>query len=506
MTTPVTILEYLQTTVSWLPEKAAFRDEERVMSFRQLDQLSGAVGTWLAQHGFRREPIAVCMERSPELIAAFLGIVRSGCFSVWLDPGQPQLRREKLLAMLSPRAILVGSGCEEMMQGSSFSPSCICFDTLCREQSDPNILNRIPALDADPVTMVFPSGPRGEPVGIPLTHRSLIAGLEHLGPMLGCSSNTVLGSQAVPSSHTFWRDLLLTLKYGGSCLLIPERCFSFPMRLMELLNEHRVDTICWPSSALMRISERDSFGKVRPETLKTIAFGGERMSARQLVLWQKLLPDVRFFQLYGMAETGGTCCVYPVTRQPEPGEPIPLGEPFPNTELMLLDDSGQPARAGEICIRGGCLSPGYFGDDRLDEARFAPMPGFRFCRERILHTGDYAARNKQGELILLGRKDGRFQHRGRRIEPGDIEAAAAACPGITSACCQYDEASRRIQLFFTGSCTCRQLTEFLQPRLPEYMLPRALYLLEFMPMTRSGTIDRVTLRKNSRAGVYGYEV
>ena len=189
-------------------------------------------------------------------------------------------------------------------------------------------------------------------------------------------------------------------------------------------------------------------------------------------------------------------CYYEVDRDFEEGEPIPIGRPFKNTEILLLDENNRVPRAGdpgEICIRGTALTLGYYGDHEKTDEVFVQNPLNPYYHERIYRTGDIGMRNERGELVFLSRKDHQIKHMGHRIELGEIEVHVNRLEGVRSACCIYDKEKEKITLFYTGDAQTKELVVSLRKTLPRYMAPNLVYALEEMPLTANGKIDRVKL-------------
>lgn len=490
----INILDWLEGTVTWLPEKTALREGNETMTFRQLQGTANAIGTALLDRGITRQGVVLLIRDRISFAAAFLGVLAAGSYAIPLDPELPGKRVQAMIQKAAPAMILYEESTRPLLRGAG-APCCrvdAIQNTPVRQEALEAV--RCRRIDSDPAYIRFTSGMKG----VMICQRSAIQNTEHLGEVLKCSSNSVFAS----FSPFFLTELLLTLKYGGACCLIRRQ---EPVPLMETLNSLGVNTLLWAASDLTEIAARNTFAIVRPRHLHTVGFTGSSMSARQLYPWQKVIPDGKFVNLYGCAETGGACCAYTVGRTGTGEGMLPIGHPFPNSDILLLDETGREGESGEICIRGSCLSAGYFREPEETGRVFVPDPGCPDFPERIFRTGDYGARNSKGELVFLGRKDGRIQYKGHRIEPSEIETAAAAHPAVSSACCQYEEKAGRLQLFYTGACSCQTMTEFLQQQLPDWMLPRSLYLLEFMPMTPSGAIDKTALRKNARKGIYPYE-
>lgn len=491
------ILEYLEQTLTWLPEKTAFRDDTAALTFRALHQRARAVASYLHRIGARREAVGVALSRGPETAAAYLACVYAGCFFLPLE----EMPAESIAGM-APRVglrwILCDAASEKRLSGTGLELMCHRYALAAREAPDEEALLSIRqgAIDADPVCLLPISG--REPLEVLLNHRTLLDNTEHLGRLLRLSSNSVFGCQASLNTVDCLKELLCTLKYGASCYLIPPRLFSFPGNLISALNYHKADTLCWASSALFGLSASEAFARFRPETVKTVAFSGEPIPLKHLRLWKTALPEAKFYRLYGMTETGGACCGFAVTDIPT--EAVPLGTPFPNTGIVLKTAQGEEGDSGEICIRGSCLAMGYLGNPQAT-ARAFQTEGL----QRIFHTGDYARRDASGALVLLGRQDSRVICRGRSIDLMEIEAVASELPGVTAVCCRLEETQNRLQLFYTGACDCQTLTNHLRSHLPAAMIPSSLYRLRLMPLTPGGTVDRKLLARNARQGVYGYE-
>ncbi len=143
------------------------------------------------------------------------------------------------------------------------------------------------------------------------------------------------------------KELYPTLKFGATTYLIPRNLFSIPTALVEYLNQHKINTVCWVVSALTMISAFGTFELVKPKYLHTVAFGSEVFPIKQFRLWRQALPEATFTNLYGPTEGTGMCCYYRVEREFQDGEAIPVGHPFPNREILLLTEEGKPAAEGQ---------------------------------------------------------------------------------------------------------------------------------------------------------------
>lgn len=416
------ILEYLEKTVSWLPQKRAFWDAGEEMTFSRLYQEARAVGYHLYRRGIRREPVAVFMGRRPSAAAAMLGAVYAGCYFVPLDTEMTACRIGAILKKVRPRVILCDEKSYPVLENTPFAGCRLTLDKASAEAAPEAALAAIRArqVDTDPVCVLFPAGALR---GILVSHRAALDASESLGDLLGCSSNTVFGSHALFSTDTWLQEMLCTLKYGAGTCLLPKRGFLYPARLLEYMNSQQINTLLWDTANMAAVSTPNTFARVTLKFLHTVAFSGQPLTARQRTAWQEALPKAKFWNLYGPAETAGVCCYYEVSRKLRGEEEIPLGRPFPNLGIVLLDDSGSealPGMVGEICVRGSRLSPGYFRDPELTAEAFVPNPLNPDIPERLLRTGDLGRYNFRGELEYVGRKDDEIRC---RIDLPELQAA-----------------------------------------------------------------------------------
>ena len=494
------VMEYLEQTVRRVPDKTAYANETYGITFRQVYDQSRSVGSFLHREGYAGEPIVVFMERHPKAIVAFYGVVYAGCYYVPIDEEMPRQRIELIFQNLKPRAVLCDEKTEKSIESFPFHGKIYSFEKLIREPADQQALKGIRdrQIDMDPVYIVFTSGSTGVPKGVVACHRAVIDYIDNLSGILRVSEDTVFGNQTPLYVDACLKELYPTLKFGATAYLIPKNLFLFPLKLVKFLNDHRINTICWVVSALTMISAFGALEKEVPRFLHTVAFGSEVFPIRQFQIWKEHLPKARFLNLYGPTEATGMSCYYEVDRDFSPEETIPIGQPFPNTEILLLDEHNQIpecGREGEICIRGTGLALGYYGNFEKTEQSFVQNPLNRVYPERIYRTGDIGKYNERGELVFVSRQDNQIKHMGHRIELGEIELAAANMEEIQSACVVFDQERKKIVLCYVGEATTAQVAQYLKGKLPRYMIPSRIRPLESMPLTPNGKIDRVLLKE-----------
>ena len=492
------ILEYLEATAKRLPDKIAYSDGTDHLSFFALLKSSRAIGSFLAEKGYAGEPIAILMNRHPTQIAAFYGVIYAGCFYIPLDADMPAERMELILESTHARVMITDAKGKKKAEKLKFSGALLDYETLCQSEINDAALNGIRdrQIDTDPIYIVFTSGSTGIPKGVAACHRSVIDYTESLCDALKFSEDTVFGNQTPLFFDAPLKELMPTIKFGATTYLIPKSLFLFPMRLCDFLNEHRINTVCWVVSALTMISTLGVLEKNPPKYLTTVAFGSEVFPRGQYDLWREALPNAKFFNLYGPTEATGMSTYWSADRSLDAEEPIPIGKPFQNTDLLLVGEDGNrvpDGEKGEIYLRGTCVTLGYYNNPEKTAEAFVQNPLQSAYPELVYRTGDLAYRNSHGELVFVCRKDSQIKHMGHRIELGEIEAAALKLSGVSSACCLYDAGKKQILLFYVGEHEKNDLLEGLKAYLPRYMLPAICEKLDRMPLTPNGKKDRKAL-------------
>jgi amino acid adenylation domain-containing protein len=420
----------------------------------------------------------------------------------------PIQRMALILDTLKPRLLIYdkknAKNAQKLLDQGLFSGTILPWEELCHAEgreltaTDEDALQAVRnrQIDTDPIYVVFTSGSTGTPKGVVACHRSVIDYTETLCEALEFDSDTVFGNQTPLYFDAPLKEIMPTLKLGATTYFIPKMLFSFPVKLVEYLDEHKINTICWVVSALVQISSLGALENHTPKYLTKVAFGSELFPRKQYDLWRTALPEADFYNLYGPTEATGMSCYWKADRELSEDEPIPIGRPFDNTDIILIDE-GKRAEQGEICIRGTCLTMGYYNDKDKTDAAFVQNPLNTAYPELIYKTGDIGRINERGELVFLCRKDSQIKHMGHRIELGEIDSAALKCEGVRSACCVYDSEGKRIVLYAVGESTPEAIAAALREYLPRYMLPASIEKLDVLPFTANGKIDRKGLKERA---------
>ena len=495
------VIDYLNRIVTICPEKTAFSDGEVSLTFRQVYDQSRAFASFLHESGIYKKPVVIYMQKSPAEVAAFFGTITAGDYYVPVDDTMPAEKIHMILDNVKSPLILCDDKTLEDARSLETGGARVVLwrdllDTPVQEEALLDI--RAKALDTDPIYIVFTSGSTGTPKGVCACHRSVIDYMEQLTKILGVNENTVFGSQTPLFVDACLKEVYSTLMFGATTYLIPKYLFTAPVPLVEYMNKYKINTVCWVVTALKMISSLGAFEEVTPAYLRTIAFGSEVFPLREFRKWRKACPDADFINLYGPTEATGMCCYYRVDRDFEDGEPIPIGRPFPNREILLFKEDmtlAAPGEEGEICVRGNCLTLGYYNDPVKTKEAFVQNPLNPFYPELIYKTGDIGRMNERGELIFVSRKDYQIKRNGYRIELGEVEANVEKLPEITSAVCIWDNDKNRLVLYYVGNVEERPLKKLLTGKLSDYMIPNRIVRLDKIPQTANGKIDRAGLKK-----------
>ena len=494
------VMEYLDKTVLLYPDKVAFSngDIKSDLTFADLYKRSRAIGSLLSIRGYYAEPVVVFMKKHPNAVSAFFGCVYGGCYYVPIDEEMPKFRTELILQTLKPRVMICDEETAELSRGMDYDGEVILYDEAIKTAIDDQRLGKIrdEQIDTDPIYIVFTSGSTGIPKGVVACHRSVIDYIENLSEVLEFNHETRFANQTPLYFDACLKELYPTLKFGATTVIVPKQLFMFPVKLVEFLNEHKINTVCWVVSALTMISSFKTFEKVKPEYLDNIAFGSEVFPIKQLNIWREALPNAGFTNLYGPTEATGMCCYFKVDREFDLDDTVPIGGPFRNTRILLLNEKNELCKdgeEGEICVAGTSLTMGYYKNFEKTREVFVQNPLNDLYPELIYRTGDIGKRNSRGELCFVSRKDYQIKHMGHRIELGEIEVNVNNIEGIRHCCCVYDKEKDKIRLFYSGDIETGEVITVLKDKLPRYMIPNKVEKLDRLPLTANGKIDRKKL-------------
>lgn len=497
------VTDYLDNSAKKFPNKIAFADEKRELTFSALYTESRKIAQVLIDRNIFKSPVVVYLEKSVEVISCFMGAAYSGNFYTPIDVTMPECRVSKIMDTLSPALIITDSAHLEAAKTFSGDTEILLYEEIQKGTSSNELIAKTldHVIDTDVLYVLFTSGSTGTPKGVIINQKAVIDYAEWVTNTFDISSETIFGEQAPFYFDNSILDIYQTLKNGATCYIIPQKFFMLPKNLFNFLTEKKVNTIFWVPSALCIMANLKAVDKFIVPTLQKILFCGEVMPNKQLNIWRKSYPNALYANLYGPTEITDVCAYYIVDREFADDESLPIGFPCKNTDIIVLDDSDKLVSTstanvkGELCVRGTCNSLGYYNNPEKTQAAFVQNPLNKVYDEIIYRTGDVVHYNERGEIMYDCRKDFQIKHMGHRIELGEIETAISAVEGVEQNCCLYDTEKSKIVMFYTGSIEPQAVIDAIKNAVPDYMIPNKKVKLEKMPINLNGKIDRVELKK-----------
>ncbi len=487
------------------PDAVALVFEEESLTYRELDERASRLAHHLRGRGVGLESrVALCVERSPEMMVGILGILKAGGAYVPLDPAYPGERLAYVLEDAAIRVLLVQDRLRERLPAADVEVISLDteWDRISAEETGP-----VPG-DSRPDALayiIYTSGSTGRPKGVQVTHANVVRLFLAIDPWLGFGPDDVWSL-----FHSFAFDVSVcemwgALLHGGKLVVVPFLTSRTPEELYRLLVRERVTVLSQTPSAFRQLIAAEEAVGVSPElALRCVLLAGEALEPGTLRGWMERHGEEspRVVNMYGITETTVHVTYRVIGREDvERGGRSPVGIPMPDLRVYLLDRHLEPVPVGvpgEMYVSGAGVARGYLDRPELTAQRFIPdrfgEPGTRLYR-----SGDLARRLPAGELEYLGRMDQQVKIRGFRIEPGEVEAVLLAHPGVREAVVVAREdgsGEKRLAAYLTAAGTpptAGELRAHLQGTLPEYMVPSSFQVLDRLPLTNNGKLDRRAL-------------
>jgi amino acid adenylation domain-containing protein len=501
------------------PERPAVLAAQGGLTYGELDEQANRLARRLRRCGIGPEqPVGILLERSPQAVVAILAVLKAGGAYLPLDPALPA---ERLAAMLDDAQAAAVISDRRHWTGHDGQPPAILLDSDSASDSEAPAAEEgarlgLAASPAQLAYVIYTSGSTGRPKGVAVSHRNLLSSTlarhafyrQPVG-VFQLASALVFDSSV---AGLFW-----TLTQGGALALPPERFQDdLPGFAASLAENRATHLLCLPSLYGLLLEEAGGGGGAGLAGLRTIIVAGESCPAELVRRHAERLPETELYNEYGPTEGTVWASAFDCRRLGD-AQRVPLGWPIPNVRLHVVGSAGEPLPAGavgEICIGGEGVARGYLHRPELAAERFVPDPFAETPGARLYRTGDRARRRLDGALEFLGRRDHQVKIRGYRIELQEIEAALAALPGVRDAVALVREAGgdRRpagsahreapsgagklvayVAAGPEGAPGPRELRESLRRKLPDYMVPADFHVLERLPLTATGKVDRAAL-------------
>jgi amino acid adenylation domain-containing protein/non-ribosomal peptide synthase protein (TIGR01720 family) len=482
------------------PGAVALRWDGAPLTYGELDARANRLAHHLAGLGVGPEArVGVLLERGPELIVSLLAILKAGGCYVPLDPAYPPGRLELMLADCGARVVLSRSGLRGAVAGAG--RAVVCLDEIAGAlASAPAAAPRGGASAGNLAFVVYTSGSTGRPKGVMGSHREVVqlavgAGAVRLGP----GDRVAQASNASFDALTFevWGALL----NGAALVGAPRDTLLSAPALGAFLRAEGITTIFLTTALLNQLTREQPglFAGVRE-----LLFGGEAVDAGRIRAVLAAGRPRRLLHIYGPTEATAYCTCGVVEEVAAEAATVPIGVPIANARVYLLDAVLNPAPAGvpgEAYVGGAGVARGYLGRPALTALRFVPDPFAGRPGARMYRTGDRMRWTEGGALEFAGRLDAQVKLRGFRIEPGEVEAALSAHPGVREArvVVREDEpGEKRLVAYVVGGADAGGvdaggLRAHLRRSLPEHMVPGAFVALERLPLTPNGKLDEKAL-------------
>jgi amino acid adenylation domain-containing protein/non-ribosomal peptide synthase protein (TIGR01720 family) len=495
-----TVPELLDEQARRRPDALAVICGEQRLTYREFDARINRLAHHLRAAGVGPDvPVAVCLERSVELLVALLAVVKAGGCYVPLDPEYPEARIASLIADTGVRLVLTGGTAADRLPRAGAA-------RVMRLEAEAEEIGRAPATPPEPgvssdnlLYIICTSGSTGRPKGVMTTHRGV---LNHLGWMqrtfpIGpgdrIAQRTSVGFDA-SVWEVFWPFLT------GAALVVPDTDAKDPEHLAQVMDEHKVTVVSYVPSLLNTVlaDPRRRLG----HHLRLVLIAGEALPAGLVNAFREVC-HAEAANVYGPTETSVSCVIWPVPDRSDVTR-VPIGRPLTGTRGYVLDPELRPVPAGvpgELYVGGSGVARGYLARPGMTAERFVPDP-FGTGGGRLYRTGDLVRWMPDGCLEFVGRADHQVKVRGFRIELGEIEAVLSGHPAVRDVVVttqdQEDTSSRRLVAYVLPArgaepVPVSELRDHLAARLPDYMVPAVFVWLDALPLTANGKVDRAML-------------
>lgn len=501
------LLDYFETTAEEKHSAIAIRHNDQSITFGELKIMAQKMGCYLTTvvQEVLNTPIAVFLPKEINTVLADLGIMYSSNPFMNLDVKTPKERIMNIFELVKPAAVITSR--KYLKALPDVSVPIVFIDELDWENLpvDSDRLNkrRSNLIDTDPFCLINTSGSTGTPKGVVLNHRSFFDFMAVSNERFGFDGSEIMGSLSPVVFDIYDFELCMLMVNGSQLVLLDAMLAAFPARLLEKLADAHVNFIFWVPSIMVNIANMGLLDKIALPNLKLVWFAGEVFPTKQFLVWYDHMPDTTFANLYGPIEITLDCTYYVVDKRPIESEPLPIGIPYHNTDILILNDDNKRCAVGEegeLCVRGTSLAMGYYNNPGKTAVAFTQNPLNTSYPETIYRTGDIAYMREDGNIMFKGRKDSLIKHMGYRIELGEIEHVIENDLKLVKYCCAvYQYAKKEIVLYYESEndMTDKEFRMAISKVFPAYMIPSVYIKMDELPRNTNGKIDRLKLKNKA---------
>ncbi|MBC8943737.1 non-ribosomal peptide synthetase [Xenorhabdus indica] len=512
------IHQLIEQQAAATPAAPALVSEAGQLSYAALNRQANQLAHALRATGIRPDDrIALCADRSLEMIIGMLAILKAGASYVPLDPDYPTDRLIYLLTDSQPLLILTQCHLRARLAGTGLPiwvlDSAAPHTAIARHPQTNPAHTETGLTPAHLAYVLYTSGSTGQPKGVMVEHRQVVNFIQAQIQLTALTPHDRVLQFASFGFDNSVAEIFPTLAVGATLVLRPARLKVPDTDFVTFLHTHRITVVDLPTAFWHLWAQEVRAGhSAPPPALRSVAASGEKAEVRHLHAWltHPAAQACRWINIYGPTETtvNATACPYEPGQRP-PADDIPIGRPMANTTVYILDPQGQPVPVGvtgEIYIGGEGVARGYLNRPELTAERFLPDPFRPVPGARMYRTGDLGHWRPEGSVHYLGRNDFQVKLRGFRIELGEIETHLGACPGVKDALVivrEDDPGDKRLVAYLVpdtpGPLDAARLRDQLSHHLASYMIPGAFVTLAAFPLNPSGKIDRQALPAPDRA-------
>jgi amino acid adenylation domain-containing protein len=496
------------------PGHEAVRAGGRSLTYGELDTASNAVANALIDAGVRRgDRVAIHLAKGVESLAGIYGVLKAGAAYVPIDPRAPVPRAAFVANDCSVSAVITTADVADRLVpelatrprlvvtvggASGGEVEATSYDDVVANA--PAVAPEVTAIDGDLAYILYTSGSTGTPKGVMLSHRNAMSFVGWSAETIGGDRDDRFANHAPLHFDLSIFDLYVAALFGATVVMVPEQDAYIGASIADFIRDEGITTWYSVPSALRlltKVGAEDPF-----PTLRRVVFAGEVYPTPQLRQLRDLLPEVDLWNLYGPTETN-VCTYYRVDDVPTDDRTIPIGRACANTEVFAIRTDGEVAEAGdegELYVRGPTVMKGYWGNAEMTDRVLVPDPRPGGVHDLVYRTGDIVRVRPDGDLDFVGRRDHQIKSRGYRIELGEIEAALASHPEIEEsavAAVPHEEWGSAILAWVApsprASIGVLEVKRHVASRLPRYMVPAEVTILETLPKTSTGKVDRPAL-------------